>query len=95
MVLLENMNFTTFSSKTLLFQMALEYYLNGPYILRASYGFALQQKGCAMSTLGLSWKICESSLLPLGTQPQDFLRCEKAYNEYGHKNKKNRSRNGL
>ena len=58
------------------------------HIVRTSYGSALQQKGCAMSTLGLSWKICESSLLPLGTQPQDFLRCEKAYNEYGHKNKK-------
>ena len=52
---------------------------NSLYIPRTSYGSALQQKGCAMSTLGLSWKICESSLLPLGTQPQDFLRCEKAY----------------
>ena len=53
---------------------------NSLYILRTSYGSALQQKGCAMSTLGLSWKICESSLLlPLGMQPQDFLRCEKGY----------------
>ena len=50
------------------------------HIVRTSYGSALQQKGCAMSTLGLSWKICESSLLlPLGTQPHDFLRSEKAY----------------